>query len=71
MSANDIAKRHFDAAMADAKAAGEDVDATARALLNLVVAKFLEYRSVKDVRSELTFIADNCDPDTDFEFMRP
>jgi hypothetical protein len=71
MSANDTAKRHFDAAMGEAKAAGDDIDATARCVLNLAVAKFLEYRTVKDVRSELAFIAENCDPDTDFEFMRP
>ena len=27
--------------------------------------------SVSDVQSELRFVADNCDPDTDFMFMRP
>ncbi|MFZ5733663.1 MAG: hypothetical protein ACOY4O_13070 [Pseudomonadota bacterium] len=40
-------------------------------LLGLVVAKYLESRSVPDVQSELRFIADNCDPDTDHAFMRP
>jgi hypothetical protein len=40
-------------------------------MLGHVVSKYLEYRSVKDVQSELHFLADNCDPDTDFEFMRP
>jgi len=39
--------------------------------LSLVVSKYLEKRSVEDVRSELNFVADNCDPETDFIFMRP
>jgi hypothetical protein len=40
-------------------------------MLGLVVAQYLEKRSVDDVRSELMFVADNCGPDTDFIFMRP
>jgi hypothetical protein len=36
-----------------------------------VVAKYLESRPLADVQSELRFVADNCDPDTDFAFMRP
>jgi hypothetical protein len=71
MSATEIAKRHFSAALAEAKAAGFGHDSVCRALLGLVVSKYLEGRSVSDVQSELRFIADNCDPDTDFAFMRP
>ena len=71
MSATEIATRHFTAAIADAEAAGQDTDSVCRALLGLVVAKYLESRDVADVRSELRFVADNCDPDTDFMFMRP
>ncbi len=66
-----IASRHLDAALAEATAAGLDKDALYPAMLGHVVSKYLEYRSVKDVQSELHFLADNCDPDTDFEFMRP
>jgi hypothetical protein len=36
-----------------------------------VVAKYLETREVVDVQSELRFVAENCDPGTDFMFMRP
>ncbi|MBL6853330.1 MAG: hypothetical protein ISS15_15510 [Alphaproteobacteria bacterium] len=71
MSADQIARRHFGAALAEAAAQGQDPDATARCLLNLVLESYLARRSVADVRSELLFLADNCDPDTDFMFMRP
>ena len=71
MSAVDIASRHFTAALANAKTEGVDTDALCRSLLGLVVSTYLETRSVADVQSELRFIADNCDPDSDFAFMRP
>lgn len=71
MSANDIAKKHFTAAMTEAEAAKLGDESVCRALMGLVVSKYLERRTVADVRAELQFIADNCDPDTDFMFMRP
>jgi hypothetical protein len=71
MSAAEIANRHFAAAMAEVKAAGESPDSLCRSLLGLIVSAYLETRSVADVQSELRFVADNCDPDTDFAFMRP
>jgi len=71
MSATEIAKQHFARAVAEAEAAGLGHDSVCRALLGLVVSKYLESRSVADVQSELRFLADNCDPDTDFAFMRP
>ncbi|SDO69588.1 hypothetical protein [Afipia sp. GAS231] len=71
MSAADIASRHFTAALTDAEAEGVDADALCRSLLGLVVSTYLETRSVADVQSELRFLADNCDPDADFAFMRP
>jgi hypothetical protein len=71
MSATEIAERHFSAAMAEAEAAGQGTDSICRALLGLVISKYLESRGVSDVQSELRFVAENCDPDTDFMFMRP
>lgn len=71
MSATEIAKLHFSAAVAAAEAAGLGHDSVCRALLSLIVSKYLETRDVSDVQSELRFVADNCDPDTDFMFMRP
>jgi len=71
MSATEIATHHFSAAIAEAEGAGLEADSVCRALLSLLVTKYLENRSVADVQSELLFVADNCDPDTDFMFMRP
>jgi hypothetical protein len=65
MSASAIAKRHVEQAISEAEAAGFDADGTARYMLGWVVSKYLEYRS------ELQFLVDNCDPDTDYVFMRP
>ncbi|MBC7580725.1 hypothetical protein [Tardiphaga sp.] len=71
MSATEIAKRHFSAAIAEAHASGADPDSVCRSLLGLVVGTYLGTRPVSDVQSELRFVADNCDPETDFMFMRP
>lgn len=70
-SASEIANAHFAAAMAEAEAAGADLDSLCRSLLGQIVSKYLEKRPVEDVQSELRFIAENCDPDADFAFMRP
>jgi hypothetical protein len=71
MSATEIAKFHFSAAIAEAEAAGLGTDRVCRSLLGLIVSKYLENRNVSDVQSELRFVADNCDPEKDFMFMRP
>ncbi len=55
----------------DADAAAVGRDSLCRSLLGLIVAEYLTIREVADVQSELRFVADNCDPDTDFMFMRP
>ena len=67
----EIAREHFNAALAEAAEHGFGADVTARYFLNLVVAKYLETRTIDDVRSELVFVAENCDPETDYMFMRP
>ena len=51
--------------------AGIPEDVVGRLLLGEVVALWREKRSIDDIRSELTFIGDNLDPDTDYAFMRP
>ncbi len=71
MTATDIARKHFADAVKEAEIAGYDADSLARYMLAEVVACYLRKRSVQDVRAELAFVADNCDPDTDFMFMRP
>jgi len=71
MSASDIARTHFSAALRDAEALGLGSESVCRSLLGLVVSKYLESRTVADVQSELRFVAENCDPETDFVFIRP
>ena len=71
VNSSTIAKRHFLAALAEAREAGHDADAVARHTLALVISTFLERRSVADVRQELIAAGDNADPDTDYIFMRP
>src|SRR5215831_349153 len=71
MAASEIARRHFAAALKEADAIGVDHDGLCRSLLGLIVSEYLTTRDVADVQSELRFVADNCDPDADFMFMRP
>lgn len=66
-----IARKHLDAARAEAAAAQIPSDVIARAMLAQVVACFLEGRAPEDVRHELLAAADNVDPDADYAFMRP
>lgn len=71
MSARQIAKKHFEAALEEAKAEGIASDALARYMLSQVVETFLATRPVKDVQAELMAAAENADPDADYMFMRP
>ncbi len=71
MNVSQIARKHFEAALCKAEKAGYGSDSVARSMLSLVVSKYLESRSVADVRSELLDAAENCDPDRDYPFMRP
>jgi hypothetical protein len=71
MKPSEIARMHFDEALQEAAAVGHDSEIMARYFLSLVVSKYLETRPVSDVRAELMSAAENCDPDTDYPFMRP
>ena len=71
MSASEIARTHLVAAIREAEAAGLGDESVCRSLLGLIVSKYLEARTVADVQSELRFVAENCDPETDFIFIRP
>lgn len=71
MSASDIAKKHFAAAIEEARVSGQDLDAVARQFLALVTTAFRERRSIQDAKAELLEAANHCDPDEDFMFMRP
>lgn len=71
MTASQIARHHFAAAMANTALEGQDADAVARALIAAALDRFLATRSIADVRAELLAMADNLDPDADYVFMRP
>ena len=68
---HEAVNRHVEALLDEAKAQQLPADTVARALLNKVIEIYRRQRSVEDVRSELEFVAETLDDDTDFAFMRP
>ncbi len=68
---NEIVQRHVAAMMAEADEKNVPSDLIGRALLNEVLDIYRRSRGNDDISSELHFVADNLDPDTDFTFMRP
>ena len=66
-----LARRHFEALLEEGSASGMSPDVMGRALFHEIVQSWLEDRLWTDVADELRFAADNLDPDTDFEFIRP
>jgi hypothetical protein len=71
MSNVEIARRHFEAALDEAKASESGPDSLGRHMIDVVIAHLLRTRSVDDVKRELQFMVDTVDPETDFVFMRP
>lgn len=68
---NEIAAKHVAAMMIEAEEKDVPSDVIGRALLNEVIEIYKRSRSNDDISSELQFVAENLDPDTDFAFMRP
>lgn len=68
---NEITQKHVTALMAEADEKNVPSDLIGRALLNEVIEIYKRSRSIDDISSELQFVAENLDPDTDFTFMRP
>lgn len=68
---NRVVADAFDALVRDATQAGLSEDVVGRLVLDRVVRLWSQNRSVEDIRSELLFVAENIDPDTDYAFMRP
>ena len=71
MTASQIAKRHFQNAVAEGAAQAIEADTIARNMLSLAISTFLQKRSAEDVARELLAASENVDPDADFVFMRP
>ena len=70
-SDSEIVDRHVGALRAEAKAAKIPDDVLGRMLVQAAVALWKESRDWPDIARELQFVAENLDPDTDYEFMRP
>ena len=68
---HEVVNRHVEALLDEAEAQQLPADTVARALLNKVIEIYRRQRSIEDVRSELEFVAETLDDDTDFAFMRP
>jgi hypothetical protein len=66
-----LVRKHVEALRREGRGAGIPCDVIGRALLAQTVELFREERDWDDIASELRFTADNLDPATDFEFMRP
>ena len=68
---HDIVTRHMSEILADAEAAKVPADLIGRELINQVIDIYRQTRSIDDIASELSFLAENLDPDQEYAFMRP
>jgi hypothetical protein len=67
----EIVARHVDALLAETHAAKVPSDVVGRELLAHVIRIYHLTRSYEDIASELQFVAENVDPETEFTFIRP
>jgi len=67
----EIARRHLEAAVAEA--ARENVDAAriGKALMSELLRLLQQHRSAADIRAETAFELENLEDDQEFTFMRP
>lgn len=68
---SDIAKKHMDAAIAEAAATGYPAEDIARTMLSFVVQTLREGSGPQALAEELRYVIDNLDPDREHTFMRP
>ncbi len=68
---SELARTHFEAALAEAQSAGLDRKATIRAFIYLVGEALMVDHSAEEAMKEIIGIAENIDPDADYMFMRP
>ncbi len=71
MSIHNWARTALEQNLEAAKAGGFTEELALRALLSAVVERSAALRSAEDLAQELTFLADNLDPERDYSFMRP
>ncbi|HEM47127.1 MAG TPA: hypothetical protein ENO23_08795 [Alphaproteobacteria bacterium] len=70
-SDSEIVQRHVAKLREEAEAAKIPSDVLGRLLVQEAIEIWKARRDWPDIARELNFIADNLDPDTDYEFMRP
>lgn len=68
---SDIAKKHMDAAIAEAAETGYGADDIARTMLTFAIHAMRQSKKPKEILEELQYVADNLDPDREYTFMRP
>jgi transcriptional/translational regulatory protein YebC/TACO1 len=68
---NELVNSHVETILATAKEQNIPTDLIGRALVNAGIAIWQESRSIGDIAQELSFLADNLDPDEEYTFMRP
>ena len=67
----EIARRHLQAAVADAAADNIDALRIGKALTSELLQLLRQHRSAADIRAELAFELENLENDQEFTFMRP
>ncbi len=67
----DLVAGYVEKILAEAADKKIPADLIGRELINEAVRIYQQQRSIADIAQELTFLADNLDPDTEYTFMRP
>ncbi len=68
---SEVVDRHIAALLAEAESEKIPSDVIGRILIQAAIGIWQKQRDWNDVASELRYMADNLDPDLDYEFMRP
>ena len=67
----EVVGEHVRALLAEAENQKIPRDVIGRLLVQEAIEIWKVERSLSDIESELKFVVETLDPDTDFEFMRP
>jgi hypothetical protein len=67
----ELVRSHIKQILASAEEKKIPTDLIGRELINEAIRIYQMQRSIEDIAQELSFVAENLDPDTEFAFMRP
>jgi hypothetical protein len=68
---SELVTAHVENLLAEALEKNIPTDLIGRELINAAIKIYQAKRSIDDIAQELTFLAENLDPDTEYTFMRP